>query len=432
MRALPITVTAGLTLVAAACGGGNSSTTSGSGGNGGAATATGTGGDTTTTSSNTTSSSHSSSNSSSSTSSSSSSSGTGGGAPASGKWVSGYYAGYQHDMYPPSAVDWNGLSHLMIGAVQPLADGSLDTTFYIDANGGPALAKQLVTLAHQHNKKAIAMIGGAGLHAGFVGAASAAHRAAFVNNLVQLASTYGFDGFDLDWEPLDTADQPDFQALAQAIRTALPNTILTVPVGWVNANFPDVDAFYGQIAPLFDQINIMSYSMAGGWGGWQSWHSSALMGEGPTTPSSVDSSVKAYLAAGVPAAKLGIGIGFYGSCWSSPVSGPGQDIGGSGIVADDNTMTFEHIMSAYHAAGSYHFDAAAHAPYLGFASPHGPEGCTFVSYEDEQSIADKGKYVHDNGLGGAIVWTINEGYRPNQPAGEQDPLMEALGKAFLQ
>jgi chitinase len=346
--------------------------------------------------------------------------------------VGGYYVGYQQDLYPPESIEWSGISHLMIGAVLPEADGTLDTSLYIDPSAGPALGKKLASLAHQHGKKAIAMLGGAGVHDAFAGAASSAHRAAFVKALSLLANDWALDGFDLDWEPLDPPDYADFQALAQELRKELPGTILTVPVGWVNANSPQVDAFYGQIAPLFDQINIMSYGMAGAWDGWQSWHSSALQGETPTTPSSVDSTVKAYLAAGVPAAKLGVGIGFYGSCWSAPVSAPLEALGGSDIVASDNVMTFDHIMSAYHSAAAYHVDAAAQVPYLGFASAHGPEGCTFVSYEDEQSIAAKGQYARAHGLGGAIVWTINQGYRPGQPAGQQDPLMQALGAAFLQ
>ena len=70
--------------------------------------------------------------------------------------------------------------------------------------------------------------------------------------------------------------------------------------------------------------------------------------------------------------------------------------------------------------------------YLSFTSAHGSEACTFVSYEDEASIADKGNYVKSKGLGGAIIWAINEGYRPSQPAGSRDPLMEAMAKAFLQ
>lgn len=38
----------------------------------------------------------------------------------------------------------------------------------------------------------------------------------------------------------------------------------------------------------------------------------------------------------------------------------------------------------------------------------------YITYKDEQSIADKGKYVKDNGLGGAIVWTLNQGYYNSQ------------------
>jgi chitinase len=34
-------------------------------------------------------------------------------------------------------------------------------------------------------------------------------------------------------------------------------------------------------------------------------------------------------------------------------------------------------------------------------------------------------------LGGAIVWTVNQGYLPNAPEGEQDPLMDALRVEFL-
>lgn len=71
-------------------------------------------------------------------------------------------------------------------------------------------------------------------------------------------------------------------------------------------------------------------------------------------------------------------------------------------------------------------------PYLGFSSAKGPKGCTFVSYEDPQSILEKGAYVKQKGVGGVIVWTINQGHRPGQPAGQKEPLMQALKQGFLQ
>ncbi len=358
--------------------------------------------------------------------------GAGGGGSSTGKWVSGYYVGYQQNLYPTSAIDWSGLTHLFVGRVVPNSNGTLNTTFDIDATNGPILAKKLVQLAHQNGKKAVVMLGGAGVLPAWQGAASAQNRGAFVQNLKKLAQDYGFDGFDLDWEPISAGDQPAFKALAQALRAAMPSTLLAVPVGWVGMNNPNVGSFYGDIAPIFDQINIMSYGMAGAWSGWQSWHSSALYGESSTTPTSIDVTVKAYLSAGVPAAKLGIGIAFYGTCWSSPVKQPKSNLGGSVVVADDNVMTYDTIMNSYYSAANRSWDATAKVPYLGFSSAKGPKGCTFVSYEDSQSILEKGAYVKQKGLGGAIVWTINQGHRPGQPAGQKEPLMQALKQGFLQ
>jgi len=347
-----------------------------------------------------------------------------------GAWIAGYHVGYQKDMYPIANVDFAALTHLMVGRVVPNVDGSLGTTFDIDVTNGPIWAKQAVAAAHAHGVKAILMLGGAGEYNGWVGAASAAHRATFVANLTQLAADYGFDGFDLDWEPLNAGDQPNFIALAQALRAARPGVLLTVPVGWANANFQNAsspDPFYGTIAPLFDQINIMSYGMAGAWGGWQSWYTSAVSASTGSTPSSIDTSVPFYLASGVPAWRLGIGIGFYGECWTGVTAA--HQTGGSEI-ADDNVMSYANIMRDYYSAARYHYDSAASAPWLGSSSAFGPSGCTFVSYEDPTSVAAKGNYVRANKLGGTIIWTIAEGHRTDVAGAQQDELLEAVRAGF--
>jgi chitinase len=349
-----------------------------------------------------------------------------------GAWISGYYVGYQANLYPIAEVDFSALTHLMVGAVVPNADGSLDTTFDIDAVNGPIWAKQATTAAHAHGVKAVVMLGGAGA-INWGSAASPAHRATFVANLVQLASSYGFDGFDLDWEPLNTTDQPDFTALAQALRAARPGVILTVPVGWINANFASPDPFYAAIAPLFDQINMMTYGMADsedhGWSGWLSWHSSALSGETGSTPSSVASSANYYLAGGVPASRLGVGIGFYGTCWSG-VTAPHQS--GGSTLASDNTISYENIVTRYYSPTRHQYDSTAQAPYLSSATAFGSMSpqCTFLSYEDAQSVTAKGAYTLQNKLGGTIIWTIAEGHQTELPAGQRDPLLEAVRSAF--
>lgn len=343
-------------------------------------------------------------------------------------WVSGYYVGYQRDQYPIAEVDFSVVTHLMVGRVTPNADGTVATHFDIDPVAGPAWARAAATAAHAGGARAVLMVGGAGEHAGWVGAAAPARRARFVARLLQAMDDLGYDGLDLDWEPLMAEDQADFRALAEALRAARPDLVLTVPLGWINANFAEpVDPFYGAVAPLFDQVNIMTYDMAGGWGGWLSWHSAALAGATGATPTSVEASIAYYRRAGVPRARLGLGIPFYGTCWRG-VTGPRQS--GGSVVASDNVMGYRNLIRDYYAPELRQWDAAAMTPWLGSAQPLGPAGCTFVAYDDAQSIAAKGDYRRRHGLGGAIIWTIAQGHLPERPPGQRDPLLQAVGTAF--
>jgi chitinase len=227
--------------------------------------------------------------------------------PSSDKWVMGYYVGYQRSLYPPESVQYEAMTHLAIGAIVPVADGSIETHFYLTGTQGPQLVDDLTVRAHAAGVKVIGMLGGAGTYDGFAGAASDEHRATFVQNLLAFArDAHGMDGLDLDWEPLYPDDFAPFTALVEALREAWPEAILTFPIGYLNPNYQTPDPFYAEIAPLLDQVNIMSYGMAGTYSGWESWHSSALDGEGATTPTSVSSTVYLYLEHGMPADKLGL------------------------------------------------------------------------------------------------------------------------------
>jgi chitinase len=343
-------------------------------------------------------------------------------------WVTGYIVGYQRDLYPVAEVDFSTITHLAVGRITPNANGTVNTHFDIDDTNGPIWARQASTAAHTGGAKAILMVGGAGEYNGWVGAASAGNRTTFVANLLATMDNLNYDGLDLDWEPLPDSDHPNFIALAQALRAARPNLILTVPIGWVNANFAQTPApFYGQIAPLFNQINVMTYDMAGAWDGWQSWHSSALAGNGGNTPSSVESSIDFYRRSGVPRTRLGIGIPFYGACWRN-VTAP-RLFGGT-LVASDNTMSYRNIVQGYYTPAVRLWDDEAKMPYLSSNAPLGAQQCTFVSYDDEQSIAAKGAFVRTNGLGGTIVWTISQGHLADRPAGQRDPLLQAIRQSF--
>jgi chitinase len=352
--------------------------------------------------------------------------------PPGSRWLSGYYVGYQRSLYPETQVDFSLLTHVFVGRIIPTTSGGVLTHFDIDNTNGPIMARNLSARAHQFNRKAVLMLGGAGEHAGFVGAASSANRATFVRNLLSQMDSLGYDGIDVDWEPVNAEDRAPLLSLLQDLRAARPGMILTIPVGWVNSNFPtSVDSWYATVASVVDQMNMMTYDMAGPYGGWVTWHSSALLDNQPNHPSSIASSAQLYRNVGVPAAKLGIGIGFYGTCWRG-ATGPRQTIGtGVSLVASDNTMSYTNIMTSYYDAAARQWDDLAKVPYLSFTTAMGPQQCNFVSYDDEQSIGEKGAHVKANGLGGAIIWTIGQGHMPNAPAGSQDPVLKAAYNAIV-
>jgi chitinase len=358
---------------------------------------------------------------------------TDGGPSISGAWVMGYYPSWDDPVnggkYPVTAIDWDGLTHVAAAFYLPdgkggWASGTFDAT----------TAAQIIAAAHAHGKKAIASIGGAGSGAVFEGSTQTA-MTTFVTNLEALV-TMGYDGLDIDWEGgnLTAAqDQALETSLVGAIRKASPGIVLTLTAGYENENLLDDLSWYGAIAAQLDRINLMTYGMSGAYQGWESWHSSPLhWNKNTSTPTGIDASVGHYLAAGVPAAKLGVGSGFYGECYTSPVTAPAQALGGSMLVASDGTMSYANIMASYYSASAYHYDSAAAAAYLTL-SGSSAEKCTFVSYEDATSIAAKGAWVKAQGLGGIIIWTISEGFvASGADVAAQNPLLEVMKTAVLQ
>jgi chitinase len=353
-------------------------------------------------------------------------------APSSSSWVMGYYVGYLADKMPIEAIDWNSLTHLAAGIITPNPDGSLNFSG-LDATKRALLIQN----AHKNKRKVLAMIGGENTGPDWMKASSGATRATFLSNLEKLVKIEGFDGLDLDWEPLDVVQEPVLLELTKDLRKALPSALLTFPAdGADNANVPANRAFFASLEPYLDQINAMTYGMSGAYDGWKTWHSSPLYPSGDSAaPTSIDLTVKGFLKAGIPAAKLGIGIGFYGQCYGTPATKPleattGIRPDGAKIVAGDNDLSFANIVTTYEPLGTKHWDATARVPYLSFTPPNGVKGCTYLTYENEQSILEKGKYAKALGLGGAIIWNINEGYIPGQTP--MNPLLDATRRAFLE
>ncbi len=363
-------------------------------------------------------------------------------------WVTGYYAAYYGDTYyPHDLVDMSRLSHFMFARAQPNANGTLTLAA---GTYGNTLAAPLVAKAHAAGVKALVMAGGMGDAASWYAASSDANRPGFVASILALLDQYGFDGVDIDWEEYldNSGTYPDTQrrilALLQDLRAARPTVILTFPAPWVNRNIglPFPASWALQVANVVDQFNVMSYDMTANWG-WNTWFFAALDGAGTLTPTSIASTVAAYRAAGIPAAKIGIGIGFYGHATEAPNTGPNQAYGGSDHGGQDfllrSSNIIKHYLAEYPGHATKVWDPGAKMYALSSATSWAPAGTNdwsqawfpigFMTWEDEASIQAKARYVRDNGLGGTIIWTIDNGCT-NVTTGT-NPYLTAVGEAFL-
>jgi chitinase len=163
-----------------------------------------------------------------------------------------------------------------------------------------------------------------------------------------------------------------------------------------------------RLVPLLDWINVMTYDFHGG-SPIANFNAPLHSPSGDPAPSyNVDSSVAMYLAAGVPPTKVVVGVPFYGRTFGGV--GPARD----GLLqpalapppADVTAggMNYRQIVAKQFETKGFtrHWDAIAEVPWL-----YNPASGAWITYDDEESIAAKAKYVRDHALGGVMIWELS-------------------------
>jgi chitinase len=337
-------------------------------------------------------------------------------------WVSAYYAGWMQGDLPPSAIDFSAVTHIIHFSISPSGGANISGA----GNGiTPTTSAAICQAAHAAGKKVIITLGGWGDAEGLVTATNATNRAAFVTTLVNFILANGYDGIDIDWEPITSTSQ--FQLFIPALRAALD---LAKPGCFITIAAMDGDgAKIAPVASYFDQINIMTYDMSGAWDGWVTWHNSPIYNGGNKFPGlntflpSANGSVDEFIAAGVPKSKIGIGADFYGYVWKG-VSQPLQSWSNPPDVTGN--VSYAQLMSTYASATAL-WDSGAGAAYISVPA----NGGTFVSLDNERTMLAKADYVRNKGIGGIILWELGGGYRPSAPAGQRDKLLQAVKQGFF-
>ena len=195
-------------------------------------------------------------------------------------------------------VQYSKLTHINYAFLLPTATGGLQ------AIDNPAKLQSLVSTAHANNVKVLISVGGwnDGNDSGFEGlAANGTHRNNFVTNIINFVNQYGLDGVDIDWEyPDPGASANNYITLMTQLSTEMHNRgkLLTGAIvgtggaSILNSAFALVD-FYNLMAYDYNNFDHSTYSYA-------------------------SQSINYWRGRGLPAAKIVLGVPFYGRpTWES-------------------------------------------------------------------------------------------------------------------
>lgn len=260
-----------------------------------------------------------------------------------------------------------------------------------------------------------------------------------------------FDGIDVDWEyPHQGADAANFLALLTEFRREMdrvrPGLMLSIAVGPSPHMYEGTD--FRAVAAQVDQVGLMNYDQAGPWMqttgfiaplynvpppleprdplssgtsvpppipvpiGNNPTASTTLAANSavhadntaaPTPPPSggTAGSVQAFLAAGVPAAKILIGVPFYGYGWTQvPEVAQGVFQEGTPVRGDRPYSYIQSLM----ATSSVYRDPVSRTPWLF-------DGDAFWTFDDPVSIEAKANYAIEHELGGLMIWELSEDTR---------------------
>jgi chitinase len=260
-------------------------------------------------------------------------------------------------------------------------------------------------------------------------AASPEARQRFVRSALDLAMVrFGkvFDGIDIDWEypvegglPGNTTrpeDRANLTKLIVEFRRQLdalvrpvghrPLLTIAVPASpWLAKNI-EVRA----LSDIVDWVGVMGYD----------YHSGAQVTGfnaplfpprgGASEDASVDTSIQAYLAAGVPPSKLVLGIPFYGRAYGKVAAGPSGDglsqPAEQGAAEGWGSENIDYRALATRDLESRGFKRYWHelarVPWL-----YNLEARVWISYDDARSISAKAAYTRVRGLRGVFGWELS-------------------------
>jgi chitinase len=318
--------------------------------------------------------------------------------------------------------------HLDVNEIQPRKLTRIQYAFLLPVDGEvsdklPFDAENLATLVSlkqvSPTLQVVVSIGG-GAHSGSFSdiALSSESRSRFVASCLNLLEKYGLDGVDIDWEypaqprkdgNFRPEDKHNYTLLLRDLRQAFDSAEPRLHEHLITSTATNGKAFFlhntemGEVSHYVDTVNLMGYDFYPG-GTKITGNHSALFTE-PADPQQVsdDSCIQAYIAAGVPAEKIVLGVPFFGHEWTGvPALNRGLFQPASTKTVDD-ILYREIVARQLNPSSGYvrYWDKASAVPWL-----YNEKTGSFVTYDDPESLSLKAEYARSHRLGGVMFWSV--------------------------
>lgn len=294
---------------------------------------------------------------------------------------------------------------------------------------------QLIAKAHASNVKVmIGIAGGNGQNTRDLSAifGNEALRKQFISNLVKLCEERFYDGVNLDYEyPASVSDGVGITNFAQELRVAFAMSAtlskkemfitMACPVGnWAGEFFE-----YAKLAKCTNWFSPMTYEYATGWGTNFGFNSPIYTNSSTGNNSAISTTIS-YLKTtrGINPLQIVIGVPFYGWIFEnfSQLGGTKSNTNGADKAY---TGLYNDYLKNMPANGFVkYWDNQTKQPYLLHAGTK-----QMVTYDDENAIIEKCKYVKENGLKGSMIWELSRGFIKD--AIDPNPLLTTLGDNML-
>lgn len=261
----------------------------------------------------------------------------------------------------------------------------------------------------------------------------------FVNSVAALIKQYNLDGIDLDFEPWDQggtgwtpAYVSGFINLAQQLRAALPNTIITVASSadplkiqaFDNPSAAPVSPHNWQIlAKSVNYIDIMGYDFQGEFSSPKITDLASNLYVVPhdpfSDPISDKGAITTLLNDNVSSAQIVLGVPAYGDT----VSGVQNSNNGllqpfTGVGPGDlqpGQESYYNIVSQWLTTGGYSEYTLDNNNSPSGVWAYNSTAQNFVSFDDTGLIDAKAQYVLNNKLAGMMMWELKDDLSINDP-----------------